>query len=131
MTAIKDQISVQHTWTATALAAAGNYTSDWQMVKLWPLEPHLAAFPATLPVVHNRMFLRGHAASDVISVVNGFIVEHSLDGVNVTYQDFMTLNAAVPLAFNVMLVGKYVRINFTNGAGAQAAFSLVAWLDGV
>lgn len=127
---IRDAIHIQHCWTVAALGANGVYTSDWQMLKLHPIELHLAAWPADIPVFHDRKYIRGHAFSPgVASAVNGLTIDQSLDGVNVMFQTFFTL-PAVPgwVAFDVLLISKFVRLTYTNGAAPQVAFALAAWL---
>lgn len=62
--------------------------------------------------------------ADQASATNGLVVQYSNDGVIVHDSDVFTIPAANGQQFSVGRKGRYFRVVYTNGAIAQASFSL-------
>ena len=102
---LQAQLRALHASTTTALAIDASWTS--------PSEEIL-----------NFGRITGTVFADVAGTI---YVEQSPDNTNWDVVDSWSVAAGAGLGFSVELVGRYVRIRFTNGATAQAAFRLFAY----
>ena len=76
----------------------------------------------TARIAHYSTRIVGQVYADVASAANGLSIEQSYDGISWDYMTQYSVLAGVVLPFSVDIVGKYVRVVYTNGQGAQATF---------
>lgn len=114
---------VLHCSTTTPLGAGGVYTSTWQRLALEP-----AAAAAVIPAYTSRYRIRGIVRANQASALNGFTIDFSNDGVNVHSQVTQSLLANIPLNFDIMLFGQFVRVTLQNAGVAQTSLTLLAYL---
>ena len=97
--------------TTVPLGSGGIFTGTWHDVSSY----------SNLTVMVN---------SDQDSAVNGFIIEHSIDGVGVDRREnFSVLASDINNSvFTTYLPGRYVRIRYINGATPQGVFRLISKL---
>jgi hypothetical protein len=74
----------------------------------------------------NKTNIIGQVLTNQASVANGLSIEQSPDGYNWNFTTQYNIIANTVLAFNIVKVGKYFRIKYTNGAITQTAFNLYA-----
>jgi hypothetical protein len=67
--------------------------------------------------------------SDVASATDGLCIEQSSDAVNTDHDDCYTINAGSAKNFSINPFAQYMRVIYTNGAGAQSAFRLQTKLN--
>ena len=97
---LQAQLRTLHASTTTALAASASWTSASEEVLTF-----------------------GRITGTVFADVAGTLyVEQSPDNTNWDVVDSWSVSAGAGLGFSVELVGRYVRIRFTNGATAQTTF---------
>lgn len=107
--------------TTALLGAAGVFTGPW--VRVFGVDANDSGL-LVAPTTHDKIRCIGHCYSDVISGVNGVAIQQSHDAATIDYQDTFTAAALTDETWNYVLYYKYVRLVYTNGAGAQAAFRL-------
>lgn len=83
-----------------------------------------AAFTGTADEITQYSSVSVYVISNVASATDGLSIQQSNDGSNWDNVDVYTVPAATGKTFGVQCVGRYLRIVYTNGAGAQASFRL-------
>lgn len=111
--------------TTALLGIAGVFTGSWHRVRE---QPNPVIVPAFVGVWLAKDRIRGLVAADVAGVLT---IQESNDAAVVNRITNLPVPAGIGLglAFDVLLTGQYVRIIYTNGAGAQAAFTLQVWAE--
>lgn len=97
--------------TSTPLAGGGSFTGT-----------------ATDISKYGIVFINVYA--DVASATDGLVIEQSSDGTNWDHDDSYTIPAGTGKNFSINPYAQYMRIRYTNGAGAQSAFRLQTILKG-
>jgi hypothetical protein len=83
-----------------------------------------AAFTGTADEITNYSSITIYVISNVASATDGLSIQQSNDGTNWDITDVYTVPAASGKTFGVQCTGRYLRVVYTNGAGAQASFRL-------
>lgn len=107
--------------TQTQLGAAGVFTGEWVRI---PGVDDLDGSMSRVPFAHDKCRVVGYTYSDQPSAANGFAIQQSLDGSTVAFTTATTQAGDEYISFDVLVVGKYVRIVYTNAGTPQVSFDL-------
>jgi hypothetical protein len=89
-----------------------------------------AAFTGTATEILDYGIVFVSVYADVASATNGLSIEQSSDGTNWDHKDVYTVPAGGTKNYSINPHSRYMRVVYTNGAGAQAAFRLYTVLKG-
>jgi hypothetical protein len=89
-----------------------------------------AAFTGTATDILDYGIVFVSVYSNVASATDGLSIQQSIDGTNWDHSDVYTVPAGVGKNYSINPHARYVRVVYTNGAGAQGSFRLQTVLKG-
>jgi len=89
-----------------------------------------ATFTGTAKDITNHAQFAVNVYADVASATDGLSIQQSSDGTNWDHADTYTIGAGSAEQYTINAHAQYMRVVYTNGAGAQSAFRLQTKLQG-